>query len=83
MHATSILFRHSKLLVFFSPVQVNEIQRTQVNIEALKAFPFIDDITTLKAELPSYLSASEDVPASIDFAIGGKTTKLCCLNFFH
>ncbi len=42
---------------------MNEIQPTPVDIEALKAFPFIDDVT---AELPSYLSASEDVSASID-----------------
>ncbi len=45
---------------------MNEIQPTPLDIEALKAFPFIDDVTSLKAELPSYLSASEDVSASID-----------------
>ncbi len=62
--------------LFFPPL--NDIQPTSVNIEALKAFPFIDDVTALKAELPSYLSASGNVSACIDFASGGRTTK-CCL----
>jgi hypothetical protein len=61
---------------FFSPVKMNEIQPTPVDIEALKAFPFIDDVTGLKAELPAYLSASEDVSASIDIS---KTTKMIYL----
>jgi hypothetical protein len=47
---------------------VNEIP-TPVDIEGLKAFPFIDNISALKAELPSYLSASEDVSAGINICM--------------
>ena len=54
---------------------MNEIQPTPVDTEALKAFPFIDDITALKAELPSYLSASEDVLAALIVPSGVGTTR--------
>ena len=46
------------------PVNVQWLKPTQQSVEALRIFPFLDDdgiINGLKAELPAYLAAIEDV----------------------
>ena len=48
----------------FCPVSVQWLRPTDASVEALRAFPFLDSdeiINGLKAELPDYLTAAEDV----------------------
>ena len=48
----------------FYPVSVQWLRPTDASIESLRAFPFLDSdtiINSLKAELPVYLAAAEDV----------------------
>ena len=49
---------------YMCPVSVQWLKPTQQSVEALRIFPFLDDdgiINGLKAELPAYLAATEDV----------------------
>ena len=49
---------------FMCPVSVQWLKPTQQSVEALRIFSFLDDdriINGLKAELPAYLAATEDV----------------------
>ena len=49
---------------FMCPVSVQWLKPTRQSVEALRIFPFLDDdgiINGLKAELPAYLAATEDV----------------------
>ena len=49
---------------FMCPVSVQWLKTTWQSVEALRIFPFLDDdgiINGLKAELPAYLAATEDV----------------------
>jgi hypothetical protein len=62
----------------FHSQDILESEHQSVDIEALKEFPFID-VTGLKAELPAYLSASEDIDVALTFPSGGKTTKMTYL----
>lgn len=53
----------------FLPHKVDEMKPDASAIDALKAFPFLDDNTLLdglKQELPSYLAKATDVRPSID-----------------
>lgn len=46
------------------PVSVQWLKPTQHSVETLRIFPFLDDlgiINGLKAELPAYLAATEDL----------------------
>ena len=48
----------------FCPVRIQWLKPTNALVESLRAFPFLDSDTTidgLKAELPAYLAAAEDV----------------------
>lgn len=48
----------------FCPVSVQWLRPTDASVESLRAFPFLDSdeiINGLKAELPDYLAAAEDV----------------------
>ena len=48
----------------FCPVTIQWLKPTNALVESLRAFPFLDSDTTidgLKAELPAYLAAAEDV----------------------
>ena len=48
----------------FCPVSVQWLRPTDASVESLRAFPFLDSdeiINGLKAELPDYLTAAEDV----------------------
>ena len=48
----------------FSPAKINEMQPTTSDIEA---FPFlVNDISALKAEIPSYLALAADVSTTVD-----------------
>lgn len=54
---------------YFSPPKVNEIKPTAADIDSLRAISFLDTTSTidgLKAELPLYLAAAEDVSAQTD-----------------
>ena len=48
---------------YFVPSKLNELKPTATDIESLKLFPFFDAsfISQLKAELPAYVAAAEDV----------------------
>ena len=49
---------------YMCSVSVQWLKPTQQSVEALRIFPFLDDdgiINGLKAELPAYLAATEDV----------------------
>ena len=51
----------------FSPSKVDEMKPTAVDVEDLRAFPFlVGDINQLKAELPTYLALAADVNAQVD-----------------
>ena len=54
---------------YFSPSKFYEVQPTVADIDCLRAFPFLDSqpiIDGLKAELPAYLAAAEDVSTEIN-----------------
>ena len=53
-----------KAFRLFCPVRIQWLKPTNALVESLRAFPFLDSDTTidgLKAELPVYLAAAEDV----------------------
>ena len=53
-----------KAASLFCPVSVQCLRPTDASVESLRAFPFLDSddiINSLKAELPDYLAAAEDV----------------------
>ena len=51
----------------FSPHRLSEIQPSAGDIGILRAFPFLDnEVNSLQAELPTYLSLSADVSAAVD-----------------
>ena len=53
-----------KAFRLFCPVRIQWLKPTNALVESLRAFPFLDSDTTidgLKAELPAYLAAAEDV----------------------
>ena len=53
----------------FSPSMFHELKPSAVDIDCLKAFPFLNSQPTidgLKSEIPTYMAASEDVSAEID-----------------
>ena len=54
---------------YFSPSKFYELQPTVADIDCLRAFLFLDSqpiIDGLKAELPAYVAAAEDVSTEID-----------------
>ena len=53
---------------YFSPSQINELQPSTSDIDALLQFPFVDSAIAecLKTELPCYLSAAEDLSPDYD-----------------
>ena len=56
-----VAFKAARL---FCPVRIQWLKPTNALVESLRAFPFLDSDTTidgLKAELPAYLAAVEDV----------------------
>ena len=58
----SLLLSAFKTASLFCPSKVLDMQRQSDAIDALKAFPFLEnDSTSLKGELPAYLSATADV----------------------
>ena len=53
-----------KAVRLFCPVRIQWLKPTNALVESLRVFPFLDSDTTidgLKAELPAYLAAAEDV----------------------
>ena len=53
-----------KVARLFCPVSVQWFRPTDASVESFMAFPFLDSdaiINSLKAELPVYLAAAEDV----------------------
>ena len=55
---------YSRLPDYFCPVKIQWLKPTNALVESLRAFPFLDSEATidgLKAELPAYLAATEDV----------------------
>ena len=57
-----------KVARYFSPSQLNELKPTATDIDSLKLFPFIDEelLCRLKAELPMYAAAAEDVSPEVE-----------------
>ena len=58
-----------KAACYFSPVKFYELQPTVVDIDCLRVFSLLDlqpIIDGLKAKLPAYLAAAEDVSTEID-----------------
>ena len=56
-----VAFKAARL---FCPVRIQWLKPTNALVESLRAFPFLDSDATidgLKAELPAYLAATEDV----------------------
>ena len=56
-----VVFKAARL---FCPVRIQWLKPTNASVESLRAFPFLDSdaiIDGLKAELPAYLAAAEDV----------------------
>ena len=56
-----VVFKAARL---FCPVRIQWFEPTNALVESLRAFPFLNSDTTidgLKAELPAYLAAAEDV----------------------
>ena len=56
-----VVFKAARL---FCPVSIQLLRPTNALAESLRAFPFLDSdaiIDGLKAELPTYLAAAEDV----------------------
>lgn len=54
---------------YFYPSKCFELRPTVADIDCLRVFPFLDSqpiIDGLKAELPAYLAAAEDVPTEIE-----------------
>ena len=54
---------------YFSPSKCSELRPTVADIDSLLVFPFLDSqpmIDGLKAELPAYLAAAEDVSTEIE-----------------
>ena len=54
---------------YFSPSKCSELRPTVADIDSLRVFPFLDSqpmIDGLKAELPAYLAAAEDVSTEIE-----------------
>ena len=52
---------------FLSPFKMNEIQPMAMDIDDLRAFPFlVGDISGLKTELPTYLAQAADVSTGVD-----------------
>ena len=50
----------------FAPQKIQQLQPTALTIDSLAVFPFLSDVSTLnalKAELPQYLSLTEDLSA--------------------
>ena len=51
-----------KVARFFSSSKVHEVQPSASDLDALLCFPFLhNSLSDLKRELPTYLSASEDI----------------------
>jgi hypothetical protein len=66
LSGTVAAFKAARL---FLPHKVDEMKPDASAIDALRAFPFLDDITVLdglKQELPSYLAKAADVSPSIE-----------------
>lgn len=59
----------------FSPQKIQEIQPYFMAVDTLLAFPFFDQCTidNLKAELPNYMAAVEDICPTYDPMEFGKT----------
>lgn len=56
-----------KVARLFSPAKINEMQPTTSDIDDFHAFPFlVNDISALKAEIPSYLALAADVSTTVD-----------------
>ena len=58
-----------KAFRLFCPVRIQWLKPTNALVESLRAFPFLDSNTTidgLRAELPAYLAAAEDVVIPTD-----------------
>ena len=53
---------------FFSPTKVGELQPTATELELLSSLPFlgVNDVASLKSELPIYLAAIEGISSNID-----------------
>lgn len=54
---------------YFSPSKCSELRLTVANIDNMRVIPFLDSqplIDSLKAELPAYLAAVEDISTQID-----------------
>ena len=61
LYDVAVVFKAARL---FCPVRIQWLKPTNALVESLRAFPFLDSDTTidgLKAELPAYLAAAEDV----------------------
>ena len=53
---------------YFSPVTTSELKPTTSNLDILQSLSFLTsaDITNLKAELPLYLAATEELSPTVD-----------------
>ena len=60
---------------YISPSRINELYPSTADIDTLLQFPFVDSALTecLKTELPSYLSAAEDLSPDYDIIQWWKT----------
>ena len=58
-----------KSVRLFSPLVVHEMQPKATDLDSLKTLPFIDEpvLSTLKAELPSYLTKASQLCSTSDF----------------
>ena len=68
-----------KVMRYFSPKRVFELQPIAVDIDSLLVVPFLNDpavITSLKEELPAYLARSTDVNNPPDIAQWWKNNEL-------
>ena len=66
LYGVVVAFKAARL---FCPVRIQWLKPTNALVESLRAFPFLDrDAITdgLKAELPTYLAAAEDVVIPTD-----------------
>ena len=58
-----------KSVTLFSPLVVHEMQPKATDLDSLKTLPFIDEsvLSTLKAELPSYLTKASQLSSTSNF----------------
>ena len=56
-------FKAARLLC---PYQVNTLNPTAADVDELSAFPFVDNLASLKSELASYLAKSDSLNSSMD-----------------